>query len=419
MAVFARFISNDYLIKEELLNIVPLKDRTRGIDVKEAMMDAIAKANLPKAKLTAIITNGAPAMIGSVNGLVGLCKADQTFPEFWNFQCIIHREQLVSKLLKLDNVMKTIMEIVNYIRTHALNHRQFKNLIAKLDQGLSGDLPLHCTVRWLLKSQVLSWFFQLLDAVTVMEKKNRNYPELSDLKWIMDPASAAFFVNMLCHLNRLNLNLQGKLKILPDLVQSMSVFVNKLKLFKAHIQRGDLTHFPTLLKVSGQVTIAILNKQKVIYATLLESLKESFVSRFRDLQLKRPLIMFLVNPFNLKTNCLKASLVSDEAATELEMTDVCEEDKLKPALREGTISLWKSVPMEKYPNFKWAALKIQSIFGSTYISKSVFSTLKYVKSKHQSALTDTRVKKLLRVATTEYKADLKKIAQYKKCQKSQ
>ena len=174
------------------------------------MMTAIAKVNLPIAKLTAMITDGAPAMIRSVNGLVGLCKTDQTFPEFWNFHCIIHREQLVSKSLKLYNVMKTVMKIVNYIRAHVLNQRQFKNLIAELDQGRSGDLPLHCTVWWLSKSQVLSRFFQLLDAVKLfMEEKNQNYPELSDLKWIMD---LAFFVNMICHLNRLNLNLQGKLK---------------------------------------------------------------------------------------------------------------------------------------------------------------------------------------------------------------
>ena len=132
LAIFARFILNDCMIKKKLLNIVLLKDRTRGIDVEKAMMAAIAKANLPIAKLTAIITDGAPAMIGSVNGLVGLCKADQTFPKFWNFHCIIHREQLVSKSLKLDKAMKTVIEIVNYIRTHALN-RQFKNLIAELD----------------------------------------------------------------------------------------------------------------------------------------------------------------------------------------------------------------------------------------------------------------------------------------------
>ena len=138
---------------------MPLKDRTRGINVKEAMMAAIEKANLPIAKLTAIITDGELAMIGCVNGLVGLCKADQTFPELSSFHCTIHREQIVSKSLKWDNVMKILMEIVNYIRTHALYHRKFKNLIAELDQGLPGDLPLHRTVRWLSKSRCSLAFF--------------------------------------------------------------------------------------------------------------------------------------------------------------------------------------------------------------------------------------------------------------------
>ena len=50
--------------------------------------------------------------------------------------------------------------------------------------------------------------------------------------------------------------------------------------------------------------------------------------------------------------------------------------------------------------------------------ESVFSTLKHVKSKHRSVLTDTHVKELFRVATTEHKPDLKKIVQNKECQKS-
>lgn len=95
----------------------------------------------------------------------------------------------------------------------------------------------------------------------------------------------------------------------------MFAFVNKLKLFKAHIQKGDLTHFPTLLKA----TSAALNKQRARYATLAENPHESFLTRFRDLQLKRPQITFLVNPFNAETDCLKAPLVTDEAADELEI----------------------------------------------------------------------------------------------------
>ncbi|KAK9533295.1 hypothetical protein VZT92_008423 [Zoarces viviparus] len=114
--------------------------------------------------------------------------------------------------------MKPVMEIVNYIRTHALNHRQFKNLIAELDKGLPCDLPLHCTVRWLSKVQVLSRFFELLDAVKLfMEEKDKDYPELSDLEWIMD---LAFLVDMLCHLDRLNLTLQDLKRIVQECQKS-------------------------------------------------------------------------------------------------------------------------------------------------------------------------------------------------------
>ena len=39
------------------------------------------------------------------------------------------------------------------------------------------------------KARYFLGFFQLLDAVKLfMEEKNRNYPEVSDLKWIMDLA---------------------------------------------------------------------------------------------------------------------------------------------------------------------------------------------------------------------------------------
>lgn len=53
LATFTGSVSNECLIKEELLDTVLLKDRTRGIDVKEKMMAAFAKANLPMSKLTA------------------------------------------------------------------------------------------------------------------------------------------------------------------------------------------------------------------------------------------------------------------------------------------------------------------------------------------------------------------------------
>lgn len=277
LAIFARMVSEDCVIKEELLDIVALKDRTRGTDIKEAMTAVFKKANMSFEKLTAIVTDGAPSMIGSVNGLVGLCKGDDAFPEFWNFHCIIHREQLVSKTLNLDHVMKPVMEIVNYIRTHALNHRQFKNLIAELDADLPGDLPLHSAVRWLSRGKVVSCFFELLEAVKLfMAEKNKTYPLLSDPEWLMD---LAFLVDMLSHLDKLNMDLQGKSKTLPELAQSVFSFVNKLKLFKAHIQNSNLSHFPslrsTLQKTGVKTDIAGYVKQ-------LTQLQEKFTWTKKD-----------------------------------------------------------------------------------------------------------------------------------------
>ena len=63
-------------------------------------------------------------------------------------------------------------------------------------------------------------------------------------------------------------------------------------------------------------------------------------------------------PVSCEDGCLKVPLITDEAAAKLELIDLCEEDQLKPSLREGTTEFSKSVPMEKYPNVKQAALKI-------------------------------------------------------------
>ena len=45
---YCRSVSNECVIKEELIDIAPLKDRTRGIDVKGTMMAAFVKANYSK-----------------------------------------------------------------------------------------------------------------------------------------------------------------------------------------------------------------------------------------------------------------------------------------------------------------------------------------------------------------------------------
>ena len=56
----------------------------------------------------------------------------------------------------------------------------------------------------------------------------------------------------------------------------------------------------------------------------------------------------------------------------------------------------------KYPEFKKAACRIISIFGTPYLCESFYSTLKFVKSKQRSVLTNQHLKELLRSAVTNY-----------------
>ena len=73
---------------------------------------------------------------------------------------------------------------------------------------------------------------------------------------------------------------------------------------------------------------------------------------------------------------------------------------------------WKNTPISN-----GLQLRYSQCLGQ-HTSASMCSTLNHVKSRHRSVLTDTRVKELLRVATTEYKPDLKKIVKEKECQNS-
>lgn len=101
LAVFVRTVSEECLVSEELLDIVGLKERTRGIDVKSALQEVLGKFDVPLEKITAVCTDGAPAMRGRINGAVPLFKKDCGV-DFWEIHCIIHREHLAATVMDME-----------------------------------------------------------------------------------------------------------------------------------------------------------------------------------------------------------------------------------------------------------------------------------------------------------------------------
>ncbi|XP_011172686.3 general transcription factor II-I repeat domain-containing protein 2-like [Solenopsis invicta] len=64
LSIFARIVQNDFSHVEELLDFVPLHNRTTGRDIFNAVNKTLQKFGIDFSKCSAIVTDGAKAMIG-------------------------------------------------------------------------------------------------------------------------------------------------------------------------------------------------------------------------------------------------------------------------------------------------------------------------------------------------------------------
>uniref|UniRef100_UPI00358F684C uncharacterized protein n=1 Tax=Myxine glutinosa TaxID=7769 RepID=UPI00358F684C len=99
-----------------------------------------------------VCSDGAPAMLGCNSGFGVLVKADA--PHIIVTHCVLHRHVLASKTLppKLANVLKIVVETVNYMRSRAPSHRIFKELCNEIGSEFE-VLFHHSNVRWLSRGR--------------------------------------------------------------------------------------------------------------------------------------------------------------------------------------------------------------------------------------------------------------------------
>jgi hypothetical protein len=94
-------------------------------------------------------------MLGRKSGFGALVKADA--PNIIVTYCILHRHALATKTLppKLAEVVKIVVECMNYVRTSALRHRIFSALCKEMGSEFEALLYLS-NVWWLSRGQVLN-----------------------------------------------------------------------------------------------------------------------------------------------------------------------------------------------------------------------------------------------------------------------
>jgi hypothetical protein len=71
---------------------------------------------MPLQMQSAITTDGAPSMMGSITGFIVLWKKNQSLLNFMSCHCIIHQEALRVKVLQFGYITKVSITIINCIR---------------------------------------------------------------------------------------------------------------------------------------------------------------------------------------------------------------------------------------------------------------------------------------------------------------
>ncbi|XP_069498771.1 general transcription factor II-I repeat domain-containing protein 2B-like [Ambystoma mexicanum] len=418
LALFARMVFEDFTNKEEFLTLLPLKSTTRGVDIYNEVKNYFVKTKIPLNKLVAVTTDGAPAMTGRHSGFVACCKADPDFPPLLHYHCIIHQQAICAKVMGFDHVMAPVVRIIISIRAKAKQHRMFKIFLEELSAA-HGDLLLHTEIRWLSRGKILRRFLSLLPEIKdFMRSRNEDIGQLCSISWLLD---LAFLADVTEQLNTLNCELQGKGKTIADMISAVKTFKSKLNLFSEQVVKKKMHHFPSVTQMltDNKASPELLNIDK--YSSLLSRLKEEFSDRLRDFERIEPCVMFIANPFLEVDVCELAEQMGElfnlnSCAMEMEIVSLQGDIQLKS--RQSHTNFWSLVDYKEYSNLCKAALKVTSLFGSTYLCESAFSDMNFLKSKFRTRLTDEHLSDSIRVAVSSYTPDYRALVDGMQCQPS-
>lgn len=396
-----------------------------------------------------VATDGAPSMTGAHRGFVALLQKSLD-RKLLTFHCILHQEALCTQTFppECTEVMNVVIQIVNKIMAKGLNHRQFRALLDEVESTYS-DLLLYNRVWWLSRGEVLKRFAACLEEMkTFMSSKGLSFPELEQPEWL---EKLQFMVDMTAHLNTLSTTLQGRGATALHMLEEALAFERKLTVLARDLQRGTLSHFPSLREFK--------QNHKLINSEYLQSaittMQASFGKLFREFREEKTTSSFPVTPLNIDPSLLNVTAFAGvsqpdlELDLELELADIADKDmwvsKFKPltddledvARQKATLAqnhkwsdienlprpdklvfeTWNAIP-DTYMNMKKYAFGVLPIFGSTYACEQLFSTMNYIKNKHRSGLRDDSLQSCVKMKVTSYSPDLQTLCAEVQEQKS-
>ena len=209
-------------------------------------------------------------MIGKHNGFVA--KLKEVPPHIMTIYCITHRQHLAAKSLNndIEKALKVAITAINFFTANALYDRLFQKLCASEDHQ---TLLLHTKVRWLSKENSLVRLAELWDMVLIFvhhmetnaHSKNQKYKAetlFSALNNSNTKARIFYLADLFEHVNQLNKALQGQNTNLLDCAEKVRSFLNKLSLWKMHLQKNEFAFFCNLAETAPSLSQAVLTTCK-------------------------------------------------------------------------------------------------------------------------------------------------------------
>ena len=368
-------------MEEEFLFCKPLQTTTTGEDIFVMVDFFFKQEELLWKQCYSVCCDGARAMLGVCQGFTARVKQEN--PNVVIVHCLLHRENLASKKLshEFQKVMQEVIQVVNFIKSRALNSRLFAQMCS--DFGCDHiNLLYYSEVRWLSRGKVLQRLLKLRTETEIFltEKSHPLAYKFSDSKWLMQ---VVYLADVFAEINSLNISMQGCDQTLVGLAEKLSAFKGKLKLWMNKIKDGKTASFPSLSVLLENETFSLIEVKDIIEEHISKLITE-FDRYVPENALK---YSWIRNPFNTEAEDLPDEVANISKLQE-QLIDIQNDQILRydfQQKKESLSSFWIKVYQEK-PILGGEALKALLPFATTYLCEAGFSALAVTKTKYRNRL---------------------------------
>ena len=361
-------------LKEEFLMCKSLEMTTKWVKVLEKMDNFFQQNKISWKNVGSLCTHNAPSMLGAKSGFTILVKKHA--PHIISTHCALHRHALASKTLPeyLKAVLKHVIECVNFIRAHALNHCLFKVLCDQM--GSEHTVVLyHTEVRWLSRGLEFSNYVETF----LQERKSPLSKHFDDNKFI---GALTYLADIFSSLNQLNVQMQGKNVTIIDVCDKIQGFQKKLDLWSRRVQKGIYTNFPTFDDWKVNRSCNEISDLKVEIRQHLATLKNNFDGYFEG-AITNSTAPWITHSFKAKLESIADDDLCKDELIDLQCSMMLHSKFMSC---NGDFSKFWCGLVEEFPMLIKHAFEVIIPFAMTYLCEAGFSSLLTIKTKLRSCL---------------------------------